>query len=445
MKKYITKDMLVPVGAFGFMLVWGVISLINSYDVKISFYGFDGRGEGLLAIIFYFCFFITALTIKGKKSVSLVMDAVAAVGTINALWGIMQIFGAVPTNYGSVVATVPWDSTDKINAASGLSQSPLFLAMVLGISLVTVLSGAVLCEKKARRVVYAVSGCIMSFVLIFTYSVAGWIAFGIAVVTSLILVFTKKVPKKRLISIACAVLSSALAIQLICFGVGNIYDKYKLHDALDVDDVVGLEVLGSEPVNSGLAFLGHVGDDGSDIQALVSVDGAVEEDDLDTGSLCVLQDGIPAGGAGSGDQQIVDLVLNELLGGSDLLVVLEAVGEGSVIAVFLGEHRLEVLVVGGAVAGLVGVVVDDADLDEFAIGSGRCVGSGVCGGIGRSRVGGLLRTGAERGNHGDCQKQSKNLFHDLFPHFQIVLVFHRSYRCSPVMALFKRVERQKSI
>ena len=67
MKKYITKDMLVPVGAFGFMLVWGVISLINSYDVKISFYGFDGRGEGLLAIIFYFCFFITALTIKGKS------------------------------------------------------------------------------------------------------------------------------------------------------------------------------------------------------------------------------------------------------------------------------------------------------------------------------------------------------------------------------------------
>ena len=78
----------------------------------------------------------------------------------------------------------------------------------------TVLSGAVLCEKKARRVIYAVSGCIMSFVLIFTYSVAGWIAFGIAVVTSLILVFTKKVPKKRLTSIACAVLSSALAIQL---------------------------------------------------------------------------------------------------------------------------------------------------------------------------------------------------------------------------------------
>ena len=203
-----------------------------------------------------------------------------------------------------------------------------------------------------------------------------------------------------------------------------------------MDDVVGLEVLGSEPVNSGLAFLGHVGDDGSDIEALVSVDGAVEEDDLDAGGLCVLQDGIPAGGTGSGDEQVVDLVLDELLGSSDLLVVLQAVGEGSVIAVFLGEHGLQVLVVGGAVAGLVGVVVDDADLDERAVGSGgglsRGVGGGLGGGIrggGRGRVGGLLRAGAEGGDHSDRQEQSKNLFHCFFLAFKICVGFLQAFAC----------------
>ena len=221
------------------------------------------------------------------------------------------------------------------------------------------------------------------------------------------------------------------------------------HDALDVDDVVGLEVLGSEPVNSGLAFLGHVGDDGSDIEALVSVDGAVEEDDLDAGGLRVLQDGIPAGGTGSGDEQVVDLVLDELLGGSDLLVVLQAVGEGSVIAVFLGEHGLQVLVVGGAVAGLVGVVVDDADLDERAVGSGGSLSSGVGGGLGggslssgvggglgggirgggRGRVGGLLRAGAEGGDHGDRQEQSKNLFHCVFLAFKICVGLPQAFAC----------------
>ena len=209
-----------------------------------------------------------------------------------------------------------------------------------------------------------------------------------------------------------------------------------------MDDVVGLEVLGSEPVNSGLAFLGHVGDDGSDIQALVSVDGAVEEDDLDTGGLCVLQDGIPAGGAGSGDEQVVDLVLDELLGGSDLLVVLQAVGEGSVIAVLLGEHRLQVLVVGGAVAGFIGVVVDDADLDERAVRSGGCIrsgivgsvgrgvsGGGVCGGVGRSGVGGRLRAGAEGGDHGDRQEQSKNLFYCVFLAFKICVGLPQALDC----------------
>ena len=208
------------------------------------------------------------------------------------------------------------------------------------------------------------------------------------------------------------------------------------HDALDVDDVVGLEVLGSEPVNSGLAFFGHVGDDGSDIEALVSVDGAVEEDDLDAGGLRVLQDGIPAGGTGSGDEQVVDLVLDELLGGSDLLVVLQAVGEGSVIAVFLGEHGLQVLVVGGAVAGLVGVVVDDADLDERAVGSGGSLSSGVGGGLGggirgggRGRVGGLLRAGAEGGDHGDRQEQSKNLFHCVFLAFKICVGLPQAFAC----------------
>ena len=183
-----------------------------------------------------------------------------------------------------------------------------------------------------------------------------------------------------------------------------------------MDDVVGVEVLGGEPVDGRFTFLGHVGDDGGNVQALVCVDGAVKEDDLDAGGLRILQDGIPAGGAGSGDQQIVDLVLNELLGGCDLLVVLEAVGERCVIAVFLGEHGLHVLVVGGAVAGLVGVVIDDADLDEVAAGGG----GGVRGVAAGRRFRGLLRAGAEGGDHCDGQEQGKNLFHVFVPHFQFL-------------------------
>ena len=67
-KKYISKRTLIPVCAFGFMLLWGMISAFVSDDLNIAFYGYTGRGEGLLAIIFYACFFCTAVSIKNLKT-----------------------------------------------------------------------------------------------------------------------------------------------------------------------------------------------------------------------------------------------------------------------------------------------------------------------------------------------------------------------------------------
>ena len=150
------------------------------------------------------------------------------------------------------------------------------------------------------------------------------------------------------------------------------------HDALDVDDVVGVEALVGQPVNGGLALGVHVGDDGGHVEGLVSVDDAVEQDGLGAGVLGVLERGVPAGGVGGGDEQVLHAVLDELLSGGDLLLVLHAVGELGGEAVLLSEGLLHVLVVGGTVAGLVRVVVDDADGDELAgIGAAAAVGRGT--------------------------------------------------------------------
>ena len=89
--------------------------------------------------------------------------------------------------------------------------------------------------------------------------------------------------------------------------------------ALDVDDVVLVQTLGGQPVHSGLAFGGHVGDHGGHIHALVSLQHTVEEDDLGAGGLGVLEHGVPAGGGGGGEQEEVHLVLDHLLSGGNLL------------------------------------------------------------------------------------------------------------------------------
>ena len=69
MKKYLSKKNLFPVCAMGAMVLWGVFSLVRGCDTSISLYGYPNRGEGLLAIIFYFCFFTAAASVKSEASI----------------------------------------------------------------------------------------------------------------------------------------------------------------------------------------------------------------------------------------------------------------------------------------------------------------------------------------------------------------------------------------
>src|SRR5699024_1361826 len=92
---------------------------------------------------------------------------------------------------------------------------------------------------------------------------------------------------------------------LLVQSAGTAYLSGRAHNALNVDDLVAVQALRLQPGHSGLAFLSHVGNHGSHVQALISVDGAVVQDDLDAGGLSVLQHGVPAGNVSSGNQQVV--------------------------------------------------------------------------------------------------------------------------------------------
>ena len=173
------------------------------------------------------------------------------------------------------------------------------------------------------------------------------------------------------------------------------------HDALDVDDVVLGQGLVGQPVNGGLALGVHVGDNGGHVEVLGGVDDAVEEDRLGAGVLGVLERGVPACGVGGGDEQVLHAILDELLRGGDLLLVLHAVGELGGEAVLLSEGLLHVAVVGGTVAGLVRVVVDDADGDELATGA---LGATVIGGRGTAATAAADESERATGETGALQK-----------------------------------------
>ena len=223
MKKYIGKGNIFPVCTMAAMVLWGVVSLANGVDLNISFYGYPERGEGLLAIIFYFCFFASAASLKRETAVKTVVDGIVGVGILNSAVSLIQIFAGKLSHYTNALE-------DKINAASGLSMSPLFLAMVLTLSLTAALIGFMTSENKTRRTVFVCSALLFSFVMMFTYSLIGVCGLAVAVIVSAITAIKLKAPKKRLVCLPASLAAAGAAIALVFGGViGNI-NSYRLYD-----------------------------------------------------------------------------------------------------------------------------------------------------------------------------------------------------------------------
>lgn len=224
MKKYISKRFIIPMGAMLIMELWGVFSLIKGVDLGISFYGFPERGEGLLALIFYFCFFVSASALKRESAIKTVIDGVVGVGLLNSIVGLIQIFSGQLSHYRSVYIDI------KANAASGLSMSPLFLAMVLTLSLSAALISFISSEDRKRSIGMLVCAVLFSFVMMFTYSFIGFFGLAFALISAIAAVFALKAPKKKLVGVPCSIAGAAAAIALVFAGAIGSIDSYRLYD-----------------------------------------------------------------------------------------------------------------------------------------------------------------------------------------------------------------------
>lgn len=224
MKKYISGKLVFPVSAFGAMLAWGVISLINSFDKGISLYGYNGRGEGLLAIAFYGCFFITAASLRRDKAFSTVINGLVGVGILNSVFGLIQIITGKLSHFRMIALEI------QANAAAGLSQSPLFLAMTLTLSLTAALIAFVCTKEKAKKLIYIASACLFSFVMMFTYSFIGICGAAFAVIAAVVIVFAAKVNKANLVAPLAVIVPAAAAVLIVNSGIIGTLDSYRLYD-----------------------------------------------------------------------------------------------------------------------------------------------------------------------------------------------------------------------
>ena len=238
-KKYIDKKALFSVGTFIFIMLWCIVSLINSYSKSVGLYGFAGRGEGLLAFVFYCCFFVTALSVKRKKYAERVISTVVACGLINAVFAVIQMISGKFSKYRYIKfnmyetrleTNTNFNTDNQINAVSGLAQSPIFLATILSLALTASLTGFIMSKNKKKGIFCIVSSCIFSFVMVFTYSFAGICGLAIGVLSAVITVFVAKEKKLKLLSVLSVIVPAVVGIMIVNAGlVGNI-SSYKLYD-----------------------------------------------------------------------------------------------------------------------------------------------------------------------------------------------------------------------
>ena len=224
-KKYVKGSVVLPVCGFGAILLWSVISLINSYDPMVSLYGYPQRGEGVLAILFYCSIFITTAAVKRETVVSALVKGLIGTGILNSAWALIQIFAGKLTHYRKISLDI------TVNAASGLAHSPIFLAMLLTLALTAALITAAVTENKKYRIICTASALLFGFVMIFTYSFAGVAGIVFSVIAAVITSIAVKSPKKNLLSVLAAAVGAALAIVVISAGVlSEVPTSYKLHD-----------------------------------------------------------------------------------------------------------------------------------------------------------------------------------------------------------------------
>lgn len=221
MRQQWTKGTAVLYGFVGVSLLWGVASMMQSYDYATSVFGVDGRDEGWIALLMYAAMFFLGTMLRRKENQETLLRGVMIFGIVQCVWGIMQSFplfdylnpnkGLNP--YRNIEPLLIWN----IRLPSGMTDSPVTFAMLLAMLLAISIPAAMLAEEKKTRITAVIcAGCAM-LMTCKTQTVAGLIAFcGAVLLTLAILIAKRKTLTGAKLAVPVIVGAAALSVGWVC-------------------------------------------------------------------------------------------------------------------------------------------------------------------------------------------------------------------------------------
>ncbi|MBR1529826.1 MAG: O-antigen ligase family protein [Oscillospiraceae bacterium] len=208
MKDETPKKLYLPAYLLGAMLIWGLVSLYNSYFYSISLFGSDGRSEGWLSLLFYGSFFLLGAQLGTDDNRLKLLHGMYYMGLAECFWSLLQMLPiGFPDYYRNLEPLLLFD----LCLPSGLAGSPVFLALILTLLMIPAFTEAVFTEDSKQKLINLI--CIFCFAMtaIRTQCLIGVIGTVLAILIALVYALVKKAGKKLTPCIITAVIAVLLA------------------------------------------------------------------------------------------------------------------------------------------------------------------------------------------------------------------------------------------
>jgi len=209
MKSETPKSLFLPAGILGAMLIWGIVSLYNSYFYSISLFGADGRSEGWLSLLFYGSFFLLGAQLGTDENRLTLLHGMFYLGFAECLWGFLQM---LPIGFPSYYTNLEPLLLFQVFLPSGLTGSPVFLAILLSMLLFPVTLEAVFTEQKNRRYFDCLCGFLFALTAVRTQCLIGILGTASAFVFALIYIMMKKNSHRMLKAVISVLLGILLGL-----------------------------------------------------------------------------------------------------------------------------------------------------------------------------------------------------------------------------------------
>ncbi|MDR0984419.1 MAG: O-antigen ligase family protein [Ruminococcus sp.] len=206
---------------FGLSIAFALVSSFLGVDYMTSLLGFEGRGEGVLALAVYYSVFLVASRFS-KELTGKFFDIVIGIGLFHILWSILQIIpigGWFKNVYKHLFAVL------NINnyIPHGTLGSPFIMISLFAMLSMIAIVLFTKTQSKKKQIYYAVSACLFLFFMCKTSALAGIISAATVLCIGIITFLVAKIKDyKKWFVLMYSVLAVGVGIAA-CFVLPDLY------------------------------------------------------------------------------------------------------------------------------------------------------------------------------------------------------------------------------